>query len=83
MTSKCNLEASAKPTDPPKYIICHLEPCQSLIDELAYFIASLPASLHLRHLILKNRTNEASVYSPLFPMISARNTNIDQLSNFP
>lgn len=45
MTSKCNLEASAKPIGPPKYIICHLEPCQSLIDELAYFITSQSTSL--------------------------------------
>lgn len=45
MTSKCNLEASANSIEPPEYIICHLEPCQSLINELAYFIASQSTSL--------------------------------------
>lgn len=85
MTSKRNLEASATSTDPPKCILCHLEPCQTLTNKLAYFIIhqSPPASLHLRQPILKNRTNEPSVCSSLFPMISAGNTNIDQLSNFP
>lgn len=85
ITSKWSLEGSISSIAPPTSKYCHLKPCPSLMNQLVYFRDNQPpiASLHLRQTILKNRTNESSRQRPLLPMISAGNTNIDQLSNFP